>query len=109
MDVVNDTFAGGTITVGRSSIYVAYTLLGDANIDRTVNISDFATLAAAFNTSGSWSNGDFNYDGTVNISDFSLLAANFNRTLGAPRPAVPEPAAIGAVLALALVGKRNRR
>lgn len=109
-EVVNDTFAGGTITVGRSSIYLAYTLLGDANIDRTVNISDFALLAAAFNTSGSWSNGDFNYDGVVNIGDFSLLASNFNRSLGAPRAAVPEPAAIGgAVLALTLIGKRSRR
>ena len=62
---------------------------GDANFDKVVNISDFATLAANFNQPGTWLAGNFNGQGNVDISDFAILAANFNQT--APRAAVPEP------------------
>jgi hypothetical protein len=60
-------------------IEIAYTLIGDANLDGAVNGSDFAILAANFNKAvNSWDQGDFNYDGSVNGSDFAALAANFN-------------------------------
>jgi hypothetical protein len=59
---------------------VAYTLLGDANLDGLVNGSDFNILAANFNQSiTGWDQGDFNYDGLVNATDFNELAANFNQ------------------------------
>lgn len=109
---VRDTFAGGAVTVGRSSVYVAYTLLGDANVDRVVNIADFSTLAANFNLPGNWSRGDFNYDGTVGIADFSALAANFNQSIPTdlPRGVVPEPTTAAlALLATATLLRRRQR
>jgi hypothetical protein len=71
-------------------------LPGDINGDRTVNLGDFATLAANFNGAGNWLKGDFNRSETVTLADFAMLASNFNQTFhggtGA-RGAVPEPAA----------------
>jgi hypothetical protein len=111
-DYAPDTFGG--LPVDESSVLVKYTRLGDANLDGTTNINDFAQLAANFNQSGGWNRGDFNYDFTANISDFALLAANFNQSVspaGLPRPgAVPEPAGIAmfAIASLA-AGRRSRR
>lgn len=86
-------------------------LQGDFNSDRTVNISDFAVLAANFNQPGTWETGDANEDGQVNIGDFSLLASNFNQTAtgSLPRAAVPEPASISAALLLTTAILRRRR
>jgi hypothetical protein len=101
------------VTVDNTSVLVRYTLLGDATLDRTVNIIDFSRLAANFNLPGGWSRGDFNYDGNTTIVDFSLLASNFNKTLAADAPArpgaVPEPAT-GLILTAAgmALGRRRR-
>lgn len=89
-------FAGET--VDATAIVARYTLLGDANLDRTVDLSDFARHAAGFNRFGLWTEGDFNYDTQVTVADFALLAGNFGRTMAPPdRSAtpVPAPAAIG--------------
>jgi len=57
----------------------------DANRDRAVDLTDFATLAANFNKEGrTFSQGDFSYDGKVDLTDFTVLAANFNAKLPAP-------------------------
>lgn len=102
------------VTTGPSFV-VRYTLLGDANLNGTVNIGDFSVLASNFNQPGLWTAGDFNYDGQVNIGDFSLLASNFNRSVspatGARGAAVPEPtAAAGALIAIAaLAARRGKR
>lgn len=101
-------------TVDSTSVLLLYTLAGDTNLDTSVNIADFARLAATFNAPGVWFDGDFNYDGTVAIGDFSLLAVNFNKVLPAdvvaPPAAVPEPgaafAAIGCVAGLLLARRR---
>jgi fibronectin-binding autotransporter adhesin len=62
------------------TIEIAYTLLGDANLDGKVNGSDFTLMAANFNDSvtNGWDEGDFNYSNNVNGEDFVLLADNFN-------------------------------
>lgn len=79
------SFAGES--VDNTSVLVRYTLLGDATLDRTVNISDFALLAANFNVSGTrWSSGNFNFDAQTDISDFATLAANFNTSIPADLP-----------------------
>jgi hypothetical protein len=68
-----------------------YTLGGDANRDRSVDLTDFSTLASNFNTSGrSFSQGNFDYDanGTVDLTDFTILAANFNKSLPASAPSL---------------------
>lgn len=98
--------------VDDTAVLVRLTLPGDANLDRSVNIGDFARLAAGFNQPSTWSGGDFNYDGTTGIADFSLLAANFNLSLPAllPRGAtVPETTAGGAFAVAAMLGARRRR
>jgi hypothetical protein len=120
------------VVAGLSSgqIEVAYTLLGDANLDGLVNGSDFNILAANFNQSiTGWDQGDFNYDGLVNASDFNELAANFNQGVsggasagdvaaldafavanGLPLPTsnVPEPASAG-MMVMAGLGILQRR
>ena len=58
-------------------IQVMYTLLGDANLDGTVNAEDFTQFSQHLGQSGMmWDDGDFNYDGTVNAEDFTLLSQN---------------------------------
>src|SRR6202044_3745952 len=100
-----------------------YTLLGDANLDGTVNGSDFSILAGNFGLGyTNWDQGNFLFGSSVNGSDFSALAANFGQgdsgadvavsqsdiaaldafavANGLPIPtiaAVPEPA-VGAIL-----------
>ena len=50
----------------------------DANLDRAVNLADFAALAAAFGQSGTaYASGDFNGDGSTNLGDFAVLGRNF--------------------------------
>jgi autotransporter-associated beta strand protein len=71
---------GNPAGLGSGTIEVAYTLLGDADLNRTVNGIDFGILAANFNhTVTSWDQGDFDYNGIVNGIDFTALAANFNQ------------------------------
>ncbi len=98
-------------TIDQTSVVVRYTLAGDANLDQTVDTSDFTAMAANFNQSGkNWFQGDFNYDGKVNALDFNLLASNFGAPL-ASSPVlgtlVPEPAC--ALLAPLLLLCRRRR
>jgi len=99
--------SGGTFkgqTVDGTAILIGYTLFGDANLDLTVDTTDFNNLAANFSQPGKhWTDGDFNYDGTVDTTDFNLLASNFSQTLpGTPAlgALVPEPGAM-AMIALA--------
>ncbi len=133
-------FADGAdkVVTGLSSgqIELKYTLLGDANLDGTVNGSDFSILAANFGLGvTNWDQGNFLYGSSVNGSDFSALAANFGQGdsgaatsvtsadvaaldafaaangLQAPTfAAVPEPASLAATAAvLAVVSSRRRR
>jgi hypothetical protein len=111
-------------------IEVAYTLVGDANLDGVVNSTDFDILAANFNQSiTGWDQGDFNYGGNVNATDFDELAANFNQTVsgaasagdvaaldafavvnGIDLASVPEPAsaAIEVMAGLGILCRRRR-
>jgi len=72
---------GNPAGLASDQIEIAYTLLGDANLDGKVNGSDFTLMASNFNDSvtNGWDEGDFNYSGTVNGDDFVLLAENFNQ------------------------------
>jgi hypothetical protein len=70
---------GNPAGLASGTIEIAYTLLGDADLNGVVNAVDFGILAANFNHgSTAWDQGDFNYQGVVNAVDFGYLAANFN-------------------------------
>jgi hypothetical protein len=75
---------------GNNQTEVCFTLLGDSDLDQTVNVADLANLAGNFGkTAGAvWLQGDFDYNGTVNVADLADLAGNFGQSLagggGAP-------------------------
>jgi hypothetical protein len=109
-------------------IEIMFTLLGDANLDGTVNSEDFTPFSNNLNSSGrSWDQGDFNYDGTVNSEDFtpfshdlnqsSSLAASESGTLLSPLISsdglslanVPEPTSVGLMVVAGMGILRRRR
>ena len=90
----SDGVDGVVAGLGSGQIEIAYTLLGDANLDGKVNGTDFNLMAANFNqaVTDGWDKGDFNYDGKVNGTDFNLMAANFNQA--ASQAAVSTPVTV---------------
>jgi hypothetical protein len=88
------TFDG--LTLGGNAVLVKYTLVGDANLDGSVDFSDFSVLQNHMGQPGPWSSGDFNYDGTVNFNDFSLLQNNYNKTLASLLPDI-SPAIVATI------------
>jgi hypothetical protein len=88
--------AGNPAGLPSGTIEIKYTLLGDANLDGTVNGVDFGILAANFNKGiTGWDKGDFNYDNAVNGVDFGFLASNFNKgASGAAGGALSDPALV---------------
>jgi alpha-amylase len=74
-----------------NAILVAYTYIGDANLDGKVDGSDYSRIDNGYlNHLTGWINGDFNYDGVVDGSDYTLIDNAFN-TQG---PAGANPAAL---------------
>jgi hypothetical protein len=105
-------------------IEIMFTLLGDANLDGTVNSEDFSRFSEHLGQSGmSWDGGDFNYDGTVNSEDFSPFSHNLGQTASLAAGAgdleaangisvanVPEPMSAGMMVmaGLGVLGRRRR-
>jgi autotransporter-associated beta strand protein len=75
---------GNPAGLAPGTIEIAYTLLGDVNLDGVVNGEDFLLLATHFGdaVTAGWDEGDFNYDGTVNGEDFVLLSENLGEAPG---------------------------
>ena len=68
----------GQVDIGAAE----FAIPGDANLDGTVNLSDFVILRNNFNsTTAMFTTGDFNGDGRVDLQDFVILRNNFNRTI----------------------------
>jgi hypothetical protein len=118
------TFHGET--VDDTSILMAFTRTGDANLDGVVNDDD-VTILSAFYAPGvanpNWALGDFDYNGFVDDDDVTLLGAFYDPSappimgtpagVAGPVAAVPEPATavlLGVMLvasAMVLIRRRN--
>lgn len=84
---------------------ITLTVLGDANLDRRVDIGDLTVFASNFGSSlPSYYQGDFNVDGVINVGDLTILASNF----GYQNQLIPEPVTINTMLIL-LLGLRPTR
>jgi autotransporter-associated beta strand protein len=114
LDSVKTTFAGQS--VDPSSILIKFTYGGDADLDGDVDVADLGKLATSWQAAAVWSRGDFDFDGIVNVNDLGILASNWQAgvgsplgpsfaeaaaALGLPTTAVPEPATMGFLGALA--------
>jgi hypothetical protein len=68
-------------------------LSGDANLDGSVDVSDFNIWNGnKFTPADAWCSGDFNADGSVDVSDFNIWNGNkFTSSVGLS--VVPEPGA----------------
>lgn len=112
--------------VDASTVLIRTTVLGDADLNGSVNFADLLALARNYNsTAATWSTGDFDYNGAVNFSDLLILARHYNQAfdpaasaafdpafradLAAAFASVPEPAALGAALLAPLLLPRRRR
>ena len=117
----------GYADLGGGKTKVVFALLGDANLDRTVNFDDLLALAKNYGvTSGKFfSQGDFTYDGGVDFNDLLALAKNYNQSFAAAdlasatsadfttdfllaKSLVPEPTSI-ALLGLPIAAFARRR
>ncbi|MGD0390300.1 MAG: autotransporter-associated beta strand repeat-containing protein [Tepidisphaeraceae bacterium] len=123
---------GVVANLSSGQIEVAYTLLGDVNLDGVVNGEDLAILAANYNQPVTgWDQGDFNYDGFVNGPDLADLVVNYNQGVSGaasagdlaaldafaaangvslPASSVPEPgiAAMALGMPCLLLGRKRR-
>jgi hypothetical protein len=104
-------------------IEIMFTLLGDANLDGTVNAEDYTEFSHNIGQSGMyWDDGDFNYDGTVNAEDFTPFSTNLGQSAGEAAAAgglistdgmqdVPEPALAGLMMlgSVGAIARRRRR
>ncbi len=74
------TYAGQA--VDANSIIITRALVGDSNLDGTVNNTDLVALLTHFTLSGqSQATGDFNGDGGVNNTDLVALLTDFTQQL----------------------------
>jgi hypothetical protein len=83
---------GNPAALASNTIMIRYTLLGDADLNGTVNGIDFGIFAANLNKSVSyWDQGDFNYDGIANGIDFGLLSVNLNQAVNIDAGVIAQP------------------
>jgi len=106
----------GTIDLGGLHLYYlnggtpkAF-VLGDADLNGVVGLSDLSALAFRWGQGGAgWGGGDFNADGVTDLTDLSMLAFNWGVGAGAAAPPVPEPSAIILLVAGGLALRKRPR
>jgi hypothetical protein len=91
-------------------LMTSMTLPGDANLDLTVDFTDYQALERNFGvlSGANWEMGDFNHDFRVDFTDYLDLERNF----GSSADHAPEPATAGLILggaAIFLLSLRRRR
>lgn len=121
--IPNDDGQGGTlystfltIPTVSGDVLLKATYIGDTDLNGTVDGNDLANLLAGMNGGLSgWQNGDTNYDGVVDATDLGNLLGALGGQ-GAPLGgsgngtggAVPEPSAIGLLVAPGALALRRR-
>ena len=98
---------------GEMNIGAAF-LIGDANLDGSVDVSDFnAWNSNRFTTVARWDFGEFNGDGSIDTSDFNLWNTNKFTSSADSINTVPEPSlgvwffVVGGMLSLSRRTKRR--
>ena len=102
--------------VDDTSVLMAYTRTGDANLDGIVDDSDVTIVSATYAPGvpqPHWALGDFDYNGFVDDADVTLLGAFYDPSApplispapmaGAEVAAVPEPSTFGLLVTLSFV------
>ncbi|MGN6371156.1 MAG: beta strand repeat-containing protein [Phycisphaerae bacterium] len=113
------TFGG--IPVDANSILISQELLGDANIDGRVDLTDLSIILNNFGQSTpAWTDGNFDGASAINLTDLSDVLNNFGLTNRAassqlpftnyqlPAAPAPEPTSLAALLPIAFL-RRSRR
>lgn len=111
----------GDVRIGCATVEISQTvwtvvddaIVGDANMDGEVGLSDLSLLARNWQSGTYWGVGDVNWDQTVNLSDLSLLARNWGRSesdaLAPALSTVPEPTTGLLLLTVGLPALLRRR
>jgi hypothetical protein len=93
------TFRGPT--VDATSVLIAYTRTGDANLDGLVNDDDVTIVGASYvpaTQQPHWALGDFEYNGRVDDDDVTLLGAFYQPAASPPAQLITGDAVRHAVL-----------
>ncbi|MGN6369888.1 MAG: autotransporter-associated beta strand repeat-containing protein [Phycisphaerae bacterium] len=109
----------GGVGVDGNSILLTVALLGDANVDGKVDLTDLSTVLNNFGTTTpNWTSGNFDGAATIDLTDLSDVLNNFGLTSPSPTAAsfasaataAPEPASLAALmLATPILLKRRNR
>jgi hypothetical protein len=102
------------IVIGQPSLTVEirYTRMGDANLDRVVDVTDALLMARHYLASGAptWDVGNFNYDTIINLSDATLLQKNWGGTAtGSVTPAITSPTPVAVSTTVSTADTSNPR
>lgn len=98
--------AAGAINLPSGNSY----LVGDADLDGSVDVTDFNFWNAnKFTSTGKWTLGDFNADGVTDVGDFNDWNSSKFQSADGAAAAVPEPGCIGSMLFCSAVLLYRRR
>ncbi|MGN6370312.1 MAG: beta strand repeat-containing protein [Phycisphaerae bacterium] len=92
--VIDNAITNFTIFRGQSvdtnSLLIAPELLGDANADAKVDLSDLSTLLNYFGQkTQDWTSGNFDGSPTINLTDLSIVLNHFGESLPTPSSRFP--------------------
>jgi len=90
------------------TLVVAPVLQGDFNADGTVDAADYAVWRDNFDSTTNLA-ADANLDLVVDDADYDIWVSNFGAMLPSSAASVPEPAAAGLLLVLAVVATASRQ
>ncbi|HYO09379.1 MAG TPA: LamG-like jellyroll fold domain-containing protein [Tepidisphaeraceae bacterium] len=122
--VAGQVFFGQTL--GAGDVMVAYTYVGDADLNRRIDGDDYFRIDSSIGSAAAatWFNGDFDYNGKINGDDYFWIDQNVAMQGSVTLPAgagiegagvagataVPEPStAVAAAIAVGAAAVRRRR